>query len=350
MDMIPFCRPSFGREEEATVVQVLRSGWIVEGLQTQHFESELALYIGAPYVITVAGATDALYMLLATYSVREGDEVIIPSFTMAATAQVVARLGAAIVFADIKPYPSLCLDPNDVAAKITQKTKAIIPVHFAGNRADTDYRDLVVIEDSAHRIERNCMGTNPAAFSFHAIKNLTTGRGGAIGIHDREKAQWLLKARNFGISQDTRDRYEKVQWRYDVEFVGLSSHLIDLLSAIGRVQLSKLDGFLTQRARIVSRYNKILGLRNTGLHLYPILVHKRDAFIDYMQERKVQCSVHFIPLHTVTAYRQKVDLPVTSFVADHVVSLPLYPSLSSEQVDYIADLTNAWTHRYGTPS
>ena len=349
MQRIPFSQPSFDEEETRAIERVLSSRWIVEGPERDAFEKEFAQFIGAPEIIAVSGATEALFLLLKAHGIAPGDEVIVPSLTFVATAHVVLHTGATPVFADVTPYPHLCLDPKDVAAKRTSKTKVVIPVHYAGNLAFRDYDDLLVIEDSAHRIESNDMGKNPMAFSFHATKNVTSGRGGAIAVHDTEKASWLRKARNFGITKDSVERYQQGSWRYSVDFAGWSFHLTDIAASLGRVQLKKLPNFLSKRKEFVDLYNNLLGLNNTGLHLYPILVNDRAAFINWMHEHHVQCSVHFQPLHLMPLYKNSVKLPVTESVGEKLVSLPLYPKLSHDEVDYIANLIKAWQKKHGKP-
>lgn len=347
MDLIAFSRPSIDKQEEDAVLRVLRSRWLIEGNETAQFEQELAHYTHAPRVVAVSGATEALFLLLKAYEVGAGDEVIVPSLTFAATAEAVLHVGATIVFADVTSYPHLCLDPIDVDKRRTAKTKAIIPVHYAGNQAHTDYPKVIVIEDSAHRIEERCFHNNPMAFSFHATKNMTTGRGGAIAINDNRKASWLAKARNFGITKDSSERHREGSWKYALSFAGWSFHLTDMAASIGKVQLKKLPHFLAARKHIVMQYNSLLGLSNTGLHLYPILVQKRDDFIAWMRERHVQCSVHFQPLHRFPAFASSARLPVTESVSMHIVSLPLYPSLTESQVSYIASCVNQWQHKHG---
>ncbi len=348
MGVIDFCRPSIGREEEAAVLRVLRSGWLIEGNEVELLQQELAHYTNAPHIVAVSGATEALFLLLKAYGIGPGDEVVVPSLTFAATAEVVFHVGATVVFADITPYPHLCLDPTDVDKRTTAKTKAIIPVHYAGNQAYTNYPNTTVFVDSAHHIQKGCFDGNPMAFSFHATKNMTTGRGGAIAIGDPEKATWLTKARNFGITKDTSERHQGNSWKYGIDFAGWSFHLTDIAASIGRVQLTRLPHFLAARKRIVNQYNKLLGLTNRGLHLYPILVQKRDSFIGWMRVRNVQCSVHFQPLHRFPIFASSANLPVTESIGSHLVSLPLYPSLTETQVSYIASCVLEWQQKHGS--
>jgi len=279
-----------------------------------------------------------LFLSLKALGVGEGDEVILPSFTFAATGNVVVHCGAKPVFVDIDPE-SFVMDQAAFERAITKKTKVVMPVHYGGNRAEIK-TDLPVIEDSAHLIPKK--GDNQSSFSrcysFYVTKNMTTGEGGMITLSDEAKVEWLKKARLHGLSRDAWKRYEmKSKWVYEVEFNGEKVNMTDMAAAMGREQLKKLDVFEKRRQEVVKLYNRLLGLSNKGTHLYPILVEDRDRFFEYMKENEIGCSFHFTPLHLQPAFERfgKIKLPVTEFVGKRVVTLPLDAKVSDEEVERV---------------
>ena len=335
---IPFTRANIGMEEIKAVTKVLKSGWLTMGDETLMLENEFAEYVDAKQAISVNSCTAALFLALKALGIKSGDEIIVPSFTFPSTISVIIHCNAIPVFADINEE-DYTIDQKSIESLITKKTKAIIPVHYAGNRADVQ-SDLPVIEDSAHLIPKN--GDNKKTFarcySFYATKNMTTGEGGMITLQDNEKAEWLRKARLHGLSKDAWKRYElKSKWVYEVEFPGYKYNLTDVAAALGRVQLKRLDEFENRRREIVAYYNKIFGLSNKGTHLYPILVENRNEFFKYMQEKGIGCSFHFLPLHLEPAFKKyrRSSLPVTEKVASQVVTLPLDAMLSDAEIEEV---------------
>lgn len=345
--MINFAKASVGKREIDAVVKVLKSGWFTMGKETQKFEKEFAKYVDTKYAVAVNSCTSGLFLSLKALGIGEGDEVIVPSFTFAATANVVVHCGATPIFADIK-RDDFTLDPESVAKAISPKTKAIIPVHYAGRKAFIDY-NIPVVEDSAHLIPKGGASSNLTAYSFYATKNMTTGEGGMITINDEKLYNFLLEARLHGMTRDAWKRYDKEgKWRYDISFAGFKLNTTDINSALGRVQLRKLPSLQKKRDEIVNLYNGLLGLSNKGNHLYPILVDNRNEFIEYMKNNGVSCSVHFIPLHTMTAYSsmpKRVSLSVTEFVGERVVTLPLHPLLTLREVRYISKLVKNFKNK-----
>jgi dTDP-4-amino-4,6-dideoxygalactose transaminase len=342
---IPLTRPVIEKEELAAVKRILKSGWLTMGGETVKFEEEFADYVGAKYAIAVNSCTSALFLALKALEIKPGDEIIVPSFTFASTANVVIHLGATPVFADINETDYV-MDQKSFEEKVTKKTKAVIPVHYGGNRAKIK-TDLPIIEDSAHFIPKK--GDNKESFarcySFYATKNMTTGEGGMITVRNKKLAEWLKKARLHGLSKDAWKRYgAKSKWTYSIEFPGYKFNTTDLNSALGRVQLKKLDRFEKRRREVVKLYNKLLGLNNRGTHLYPILVEHRDKFFEYMKKQNIGCSVHFIPLHLEPAYKtyRKTKLPVTEYVGQREVSLPLDARISDIEVKKVANLVSKW--------
>lgn len=333
---IPFAKPDITQREISAVTRVIKSGWLTMADETATFEKEFARYVGAKHAIAVNSCTSGLFMSLKSQGVEPGDEVIVPSFTFASCANVVVHCGATPVFVDVLP-DSFTIDPDDVYRKTSPKTKAVMPVHYGGNYAATNF-NITTIEDSAHKITKNYNSKNMVCYSFYATKNLTTGEGGMITCEDDRVAEWLAKARLHGLSHDAWKRYlPGNKWHYEIEFAGYKTNTIDMLSAMGRVQLSRLDKMEEQRRKIVAYYNKLLGLTNKGTHLYPILVEKRDEFMDYMKDCGIGCSFHFLPLHQTPAYKayKTPGLPVTEFIGYKVVTLPLYSTLSFKDIEYV---------------
>lgn len=347
---IPFARPNLGKEELKAINTVLKSGWLTMGTQTQKFEEEFARYVGAKYAVAVNSCTAALFLSLKALGIKEGDEVIVPSFTFPATVSVVLHCGATPVFADIKKN-DFCMDQKSFESVVTKRTRAIIPVHYGGNRAIIKTK-IPVIEDSAHLIPPK--GDNLQSFtrcySFYATKNMTTGEGGMITTNNEKIADWLKKARLHGLSRDAWKRYSiKSKWVYEVEFAGWKFNTTDIASAMGREQLKKHPRFEKRRRAVVALYNKLLGLKNQGTHLYPILMDNRDKFFKYMQENNVGCSFHFLALHEEPAFKKYVrgKLPVTEYVAKRVVTLPLDAVITDNEVKRVVKLVKEFKEEEG---
>lgn len=343
--MIPLSRPSITKSDINAVNKVLNSGWLTMGKETELFEEEFAGYVGAKYAITVNSATSGLFLALLALGVKKGDEVIVPSFTFAATANVVIHLGATPVFVDINPN-DFTMDQKSMEKAITKKTKAIIPVHYAGNRADIK-SDIPIIEDSAHLIPKNKDNKNSFAncYSFYATKNITTIEGGMVTTSDEKIYDWLKKARLHGLSRDAWKRYDiKSKWVYEIEFNGYKMNTTDVNSALGRSQLKRLDSFEKKRKSVINFYNKKFGLKNKGTHLYPILVEKRDDFFEYMKKNEIGCSFHFTPLHLQKAFSKlkKVKLEVTEFVGARVATIPLDAVINKKEIESVVKAVNGF--------
>lgn len=350
---IPLTRANITSKEINAVTKVLKSGWLTMGPETEQFEEEFASFVGAKHAIAVNSATSALFLCLQALGIKKGDEVIVPSFTFASSVNVIIHSGATPVFADINNV-DYTIDQKSLDKLITKKTKAIIPVHYAANRAKIK-TTLPIIEDSAHLIPKQ--GDNNKSFancySFYATKNMTTGEGGMITTSDPDVANWLKQARLHGLSRDAWKRYSiSSKWTYTVEFAGFKFNTTDLNSSLGRVQLKRLDQFEKRRKQVVALYNKLLGLKNQGTHLYPILVDERDKFFEYMKKHKIGCSFHFTPLHLQPAFRKyaKGKLPVTEYVGSRVVTLPLDAVISDSEVKIVASLVNNFLKEYPNAS
>lgn len=342
---INLTKPSIDERELEAVNRVMKSGWLIRGKETQAFEEEVAKYTGAKHAIATNGCTMALYLVVKHMNLQPEDEVIVPSLTWSATASIVIQAGATPVFADVK-RDTWTLDPEDVKKKITPRTKLVIPVHYSARYAEGfENFPVPVLFDSAHRLERNDFKGITSCFSFYAVKNMTTVRGGMIITDDDEAAAWYRMACHGGIAKDTLARYagnggiSASAFYYEVEEPGWNFDMTDVEAAIGREQLKKIEGLNAKRNKIVETYNKALGLNISGNHMYPILVENRDEFLVKMKEAGIQCSIHYLPLHLMKGYKKynKQSLPNTEFIGEHCVSLPLYPDLTSEEINYVIE-------------
>ena len=370
---IPFHVPDIGHEEIAEVVDSLTSGWLTTGPKTRRFEADFASYIGADVeALAVNSATSGLHLALEAIGVGPGDEVITTPFTFTATAEVIRYLGAHPVFVDVKE-DTLNIDPAAIEAAITSKTKAIMPVHFAGLACEMDAifsiasrYGLRVVEDAAHALPTRYAGrligslaSDVTVFSFYATKTLATGEGGMVVTRDAQIAQRCRTMRLHGIDRDAFDRYtsRNASWSYRVVAPGFKYNMTDIASSIGIHQLRKVDQFRRQREQLASRYDtllKDLAIRlpahaPTGdthaWHLYTIRLNtdgavSRDEFIQKMSAAGIGTSVHFIPLYLHPYWRDTYDLapeqfPVATRAFNGIVSLPLYSRMSDSDQDRV---------------
>ena len=375
-DFLPLSRPALGEEEVAAVAESLRSGWITSGPKVAELEGVFREATGAPHAVAVTSATAGLHIVLSALGVGPGDEVATPSMTFASTVNQIILRGAAPAFADID-YGTLQVRPDALAARITPRTKAVIPVHFAGAPADldpiraaADRAGIPVIEDAAHAVGTAYKGVpaggpprpgtpgNIAIFSFHPIKNITTAEGGMVTCYDDAFAARLRLLRFHGIERDAWKRYGKGGTpHYDIREPGYKYNLTDLHAAIGVVQMRKVAALNARRAELARRYFAgIEGVRGIDLpgtvpyahahswHLFIVKVTgvDRDAFIGALAERNVGVGLHFPPCHLLTYVRERIgtregDLPDTERAGKAIVSLPLYPGMSDADVDYVCE-------------
>jgi perosamine synthetase len=370
---VVFHRAYLGEEEIAEVAAAIRSGWITMGPKTVEFEErfkeDLCLRAGVPpselQAVSVNSATAAMHLALKAIGLKAGDEVILPTNTFVATAEVVTYFGAIPVLADIEE-DTFNLDVEEIVRLITPRTRAIIPVHFAGQPCDMDEimdlarrHGLAVIEDAAHSLPSEYKGRvigtigDVTCFSFYATKTLAMGEGGMLVTADPEHARSARINRLHGISRDAWDRYTLAgSWYYEVVDNGFKYNTTDVNAAIGLAQLRKLDDMNCARARIAARYNcafagstvvrpVIRPDRTTCWHLYVIQVSNRDELHDALKADGIGTSVHFIPVHRQPYYRSKYGYDDASFpranrVFGRALSLPIYPSMTDEQVDRVA--------------
>jgi dTDP-4-amino-4,6-dideoxygalactose transaminase len=367
--MLPFSRPSLGDEEIGEVVHSMKSGWITTGPKCHRFEEDVKNYVGAKHAIALTSATAGLHLALLARGIGRGDEVITTSMTFAATANVITLVGAKPVFVDIGP--DLNINPDLIEAAVTPKTKAIMPVHFAGYPCDMDKitavakrHNLLVIEDAAHAIGTEYKGrrigsiSDITVFSFHPIKNITTGEGGMLVTDNAELAEKVRLLKFHGIKKDAWKRYgAKEIPQYEIIFPGFKYNLTDLQAALGIHQIKKLDRFIEQRTRYAGLYAGLLknaegillpqsplrkGTRHAW-HLYVILADidrlsiDRDQFMAEMLEANIGIGLHFPAIHLQPYYQRtfgcaRGTLPKTEFVSDRIFSLPLYPGMSEADV------------------
>ena len=370
---IPLADIDMGEEEIEEVVKVLRSKWLSMGPVTQRFEEEFANYLGVKHAFGVSSGTAALHIAHKVLGIGLRDEVIVPSLTFVATANSVLYCGAKTVFADITSLDNFNISPDDILEKITSKTKAITTVHYGGYPCDMnaimaiaeDY-NLKVIEDAAHAPGaeykgRKC-GTigDIGCFSFFANKNLVTGEGGMIVTNDDSLAEKVRIMRSHGMTTLTWNRHKGHAHSYDVVDIGFNYRINEMASALGLVQLKKLDKNNEKRREIVEEYRKRLKAisdisipfenheEKYSYHIFPILLAEdiaRNEFIDKLKEKGIQTSIHYPPIHLFTYYRKMFGfkeggLSKTEYVGEHEVTLPLHPLLREKEVKYIEEIIN----------
>lgn len=379
---IPYAKPSIGIEEQQAVQRVLESGWLTTGQLCSDFEKQFAKLVGVGNALAVNSATSGLHLALEAIGIRPGDKVITTPFTFTATAEVIRYLGADPVFVDIDDSDfNLCpAKVNQVLSAMPEqeriKVRAIMPVHFAGQAADMDaFRkiaktyDLFIVEDAAHALPASyanewvgSMG-DIAVFSFYANKTMTTGEGGMVVTHNSQLAARMKTMRLHGIDRDAFDRFKSVQasWYYEVVAPGYKYNMTDIAAAIGIEQLKKVFDFQKRRETIAERYSESLShspvttpvlVRSQDTHAWHIYLLRlnleslsisRDEFIQRAAELGVHLSVHYIPLYKQPYWRDKYDLnsqdfPVSEDIYNQCVSLPIYPMMTDEDVEYVVEV------------
>ncbi len=368
---LPFARPDIDQEDIDCVVEALRSGWLSKGPRVLEFEERLGEFIGASHVVSCSSCTAALHLALLVSGIGPGDEVIVPSFTFCASANVIVHVGATPVFADIEEG-TYCIDVADVRSKITPRTKAVMTVHYGGYPSDLSAlqqicteHGLLLIEDAAHAMgtiyANQSIGTHGdfVCFSFYATKALTTGEGGALVAKDERMAELARLYSSHGMSKGAWNRYgQSGSWRYEVTVPGFKYNMTDPQAALGLTQLAKLGETRQKRDEIADYYRSAFaGLEGNIIlpkdvdrsgdrhswHLFPIRIAPefgmdRDAFIEAMKAMNIGTSVHFIPVHMHPFYKDRfaVRLPVTERVFSEIVSLPIYSQLTEADASDVA--------------
>ena len=354
--MIPAAKPIIGDEEREAVDRVLRSGMLAQGPEVKAFEEEFSAHVGGRHCVAMNSGTSALHLGFIAAGIKPGDEVIVPSFSFAATANSVVLAGGVPVFADIDPK-TFNMDPDHVETLITKKTKAIMPVHLYGHIAAMDRFEemaskhgLLLIEDAAQGHLASLNGRNSgefgivASFSFYPTKNMTAGEGGMVVTDNAEVARMLRLLRNQGQ-----------EIRYQNEVIGFNTRMTDIHAAIGRVQLAKLPGWTKQRQENAAYLDKNLkGVVTPFLapgtthsyHQYTVRIPggdaaKRDAFMAKIGEKGVGSGVYYpTPIHRLPSFKLDLNLPETELVIKECVSLPVHPSLTKEELKTIVEVVN----------
>lgn len=367
---VPLADIDFGPEEEAAVLEVLRSRWLSMGGITQQFQQEFASFTGAKHCLAVANGTAALHLACLASGLGSGDEVILPSLTFVATANAVRYTGAVPVFADIESLDWLTISPSAIESCITERTRAILVMHYAGFACNMPaileiarQHHLKVIEDSAHAIgselDGRMLGTwgDVGCYSFFSNKNMTTGEGGMLATDDDDLAERLRILRSHGMTSLSWDRHQGRASTYDVVDLGYNYRIDEMRSALGRVQLQKLRLGNQRRKQLITLYRELLAELVPDLHIpfqetrgepcyhiMPVLLPAgadRYQFMEGMKAQGVQTSIHYPPVHRFHIYQQdgfrsRNALPLTEEAADREVTLPLYPTMQDEQVEWVA--------------
>jgi dTDP-4-amino-4,6-dideoxygalactose transaminase len=379
---LPFHQPLIDESDERAVLDVLRSGWITTGPRTKQFEKTLAAYVGSTHAVGVNSCTAALSLALEAAGVGPGDEVITSPITFASTANVIVHRGAKPVFVDVEPS-TLNLDASRLDAAITPRTRAIVPVDFAGHPADLDdimaiarRHSLVVIEDAAHAIGAEYRGrrvgsvADMTAFSFYATKNITCGEGGALTTDNAAWADRIGIMALHGISRDAWKRYSAEGYQHwDIIYPGHKFNMFDLQGALIESQLAKIDAFYARRVALKARLDA--GLRDIpelgfptekpgikhAYHLYPIIVRTetltadRDQVMNAIQGENVGVGVHFRAVHLQPYYVQtfgfrRGDFPHAEYYSDRTISLPLYPRMTDRDADDVVEAVRSVIARF----
>lgn len=366
--MIPYGRQTIDEDDINAVVDVLKSDYLTTGPKIAEFEQAVASYTGAKYAVAISNGTSALHAACFAAGIGRGDEVITTPLTFAASANCVLYCGGTPVFADVDPY-TYNIDPEDIRKKITDKTKAIIAVHLAGQPCDMDEihsiaqeHNLIVIEDGAHALGSVYKGkkvgclSDMTTFSFHPVKPITTGEGGMIMTDNEEVYKRLVLFRSHGITRDesmmTRN---EGPWFYQQLDLGYNYRITDIQCALGCSQMRKLDKFLKRRRELVERYNNAfiecdnivtpyqLPDTQSGWHLYIVQVknHDRKQVFETLRDKGIGVNVHYIPVYMHPYYQEHgykdVHCANAEEIYSHIISLPLYPGLTDDQQDYVID-------------
>lgn len=373
---IPYALPYTGEEEIKEVISAIESNWLSRGPKTHEFESKFAEYVQSPYAIGLNSCTAGLHLAQLALGIGPGDEVITTPYTFVATANTILHCGATPVFVDIDPQ-TLNLNPDLIEEKITPRTKAIIPVHFAGYPCEMDRiqeiaarYNVKIIEDAAHAVytkyKDKFIGSisDITCFSFYATKNLSTGEGGMLTTASEEIADKIRVMSLHGMSKNAWNRYsEKGSWFYEVEYPGFKYNMTDIQAALGLVQLQRLEYMQSLRTKYAEMYNKafaeyeelILPQDSTehrhAWHLYVIRLREdlltitRNELIEFLKEAGIGTSVHFIPVPYHPYYRnlgyniEDYSYALTAYEA--AISLPLYPGMTEEQVNYVIEVVRS---------
>lgn len=366
---VPFFDLVLGDEEKLAAIAVIESNWLTAGPRIAEFEAAFALSVGGgATAVALSSATAALHLALLGLDIGPGDEVILPSLTFVACANTIRSVGATPVFADVTSELDWNISVADVAAKITSRTRAVMIVHYAGYPCDMDafvdlcqQHRLLLIEDCSHAVlgtwQGRALGTfgDAGCFSFFSNKNMTTGEGGMLITRQPALAERVRILRSHGITASTYQRFKGHAYGYDVAEAGFNYRMDEIRAALGLVQMQKLPAFNAKRKELVERYRKLIAERlpevrvpfadyqgEASYHIFPVLLpcdaERRNEVLRNMGQQGIQCSMHYRPIHTFTAYQDVVvEVPVCERIAGSILTLPLFPSLSDEQMDLVVD-------------
>ena len=375
--IIPYGHQWIDEKDINEVVKVLKSDWITQGPKVKEFEKAIANYCGAKYAVAVSSGTAALHAAYTIAGIKQGDEVITTPLTFAATANTAIYCGGKPVFADIKK-DTLNIDPKEIEKKITKKTKAIVPVDFAGQPADyseikkiAKKHNLLIIEDASHALGAEYKGkkvgsiSDMTILSFHPVKHVTTGEGGMVLTNNRKFYEKLKLFRNHGMIK----KPEKGGWYYEIEDLGYNYKITDFQCALGISQLKKLDKFIKLRREIVAKYNKAFrdikeivtpiekNYLKSAWHIYPIqlvlekLKVGRKKVFEELMKKGLGVQVHYIPLHLQPFYKKKFnykkgDFPVAEKYYERAITLPLFPKMTNEDVGRVIKIVKKIINSY----
>ncbi len=374
--MIPYGRQTIEDDDINAVIEVLKSDYLTTGPKIAEFEKSVADYVGAKYAVAISNGTSALHAACFAAGIGPGDEVITTPITFAASSNCVLYCGGTPVFADIDPK-TYNIDPDDIRKKITDKTKAIIAVHLAGQPCDMDEihkiakeNNLIVIEDGAHALGSVYKGkkvgslSDMTTFSFHPVKPITTGEGGMIVTDNEEFYKKMVLFRSHGITRDkTMMTRNDGPWFYQQFDLGFNYRITDIQCALGCSQMKKLDRFLAKRKEIVLRYNEAFAdcenivtpyqmpETESGWHLYIVQVKNcdRKQIFEALRDKGIGVNVHYIPVYMHPYYQEHgykdVHCKNAEEVYSHIISLPLYPGLTEEQQSYVIDTLKSLCER-----
>jgi dTDP-4-amino-4,6-dideoxygalactose transaminase len=365
---IPLFDLSYDEQEEKAIVETLKSKWISTGPKCQELESLFCKALDVKYAMTSSSCTAALHLAMLVLGIKEGDEVIVPSLTFAATANVVKYVGATPVFADVKSYTDLTIDPEDIERKITSRTKAIIPMHYGGFPADMDAimaiakkHNLKVVEDASHaplsEYKGKKLGTigDIGTFSFFSNKNISTGEGGMIVSDNEEYIQKAKLLRSHGMTTMSYERAKGHATTYDIESLGFNFRMDDMRASIGVVQFKKLPADLEKRIQVRKWYldglkdfpNIIIPFEDNqefvSNYIFPIVVKNstdeyRDEIRNKLHKEGIQTSVHYPAVHRFSIYKNEYsELPITDYLVNNEITLPMYAALNKMDVQFIVD-------------
>lgn len=370
MHFIPYGHQYIDDEDIQAVVDVLKGDWLTTGPTVSAFEESLCTYTGCTFAVAVNNGTSALDLAVKALDLPDGSEVITTPFTFAATSNALLYNNLIPVFADIR-RDTRNIDPEDIRKKITPKTKAIICVDYAGHPCDIDEikdiaeeHDLVLIEDACHAFGASYHGkkigtlADMTIFSFHPVKPITTGEGGAVVTDNPELAARLKLLRNHGIERNVKDMFgEGSEWAYDLVDLGRNYRMTDIQAALGISQIKKIDGFIKRRNDLAKIYEELIGdvpwLETPqccgdithGWHIYTVLLNgiKRNDLYRYLHQHNIGANVHYVPIYRFTYYQKHFlfspqMFPVTEDVFNHTITLPLYPAMGEADLEYVSDI------------